>query len=189
MVRLTRLYTRTGDDGTTALVTGARVEKHHPRLAAVGSVDELNAVLGVAWCHVAAEETTLLATVQNDLFDLGADLATPLDPDESPGHALRMQAPQVSRLEAWIDRYNEALPPLDSFILPAGSLAAAHLHHARTVARRAERDVTALAVVAPVTPAARQYLNRLSDLLFVLARHVLPRGEEVCWAPGGGGDE
>lgn len=187
MVALTRIYTRTGDGGRTGLVNGERRPKHDLRIAAYGTVDETNAAIGLARLHTgsALEADAMLGRVQNDLFDLGADLATP---ERSEGREdLRILDGQVERLEREIDAMNESLAPLRSFILPGGSAAAAHLHLARTVCRRAERLVVALRdkegeVVSPV---AVKYLNRLSDHLFVAARHLNGNGgEDVLWVPG-----
>lgn len=188
MVRLTRIYTRGGDKGTTSLGDGSRVPKQAPRVEAYGTVDEANAAIGLARLHVAGETDAMLGRIQNDLFDLGADLCTPEDgrraADKSRG-ALRIVAAQVERLEAEIDRENAALRPLDSFILPGGNAAAAHLHLARTIARRAERLVCALAAAENVNPEAVKYLNRLSDLLFVLSRRANADGVgDVLWQPG-----
>ncbi len=186
MVYLSRIYTRTGDQGQTALGDGQRVPKDHPRVAAYGAVDELNSVLGLLLAtdpHGA--EADLLRAIQNDLFDVGADLCVPPTAEEAPGARLRVQPEQWRHLEAVIDRLNKPLPPLTSFILPGGSLPAAWCHLARTVCRRAERDVITLASTEVVNPDAIIYLNRLSDLLFVLAR-VLNRGgqADVLWQPG-----
>lgn len=181
MVRLNRIYTRTGDRGTTGLVGGGRISKADRRLAAIGAVDEANACLGLARLS-AGELDPLLRRVQNELFDLGADLATP---QEMAG-ALRIVDSQVAALEADIDRLNADLAPLTSFVLPGGTPAGAALHLARTVCRRAEREATALkAEGQPVSEAVLRYLNRLSDLLFVAARHANGRGaEELTWTPG-----
>lgn len=184
MVKLTRIYTRGGDAGQTSLGDGARVAKHSARPTAYGTVDETNAVIGLARQHAGAEVDGMLARIQNDLFDLGADLCTPeqQDPKYPP---LRVVQEQIDRLEREIDAMNAELRPLSSFILPGGSALAAHLHHGRTVARRAERDITALAEVEAVNPLAVKYINRLSDHLFVLARHVNDRGtKDVLWVPG-----
>jgi cob(I)alamin adenosyltransferase len=184
MVRLTRIYTRGGDKGQTSLGDGERVPKHDLRVAAYGTVDEANAVIGLARLHTEGGANDMLARVQNDLFDLGADLCRPGD-DPAEEKALRVQASQVERLEREIDAMNEALSPLNSFVLPGGSQAAAHLHLARTVVRRAERLTTELAVREPVSPVAIRYLNRLSDQLFVLARHLNDDGAtDVLWVPG-----
>jgi cob(I)alamin adenosyltransferase len=184
MVKLTRIYTRGGDKGETSLGDGARVAKHDPRVAAYGAVDEANAALGVARLHCEGEIDALLARVQNDLFDLGADLCRP-ESAESKAPPLRVTAQQVARLESEIDGTNERLAPLESFVLPGGTAAAAYLHLARTIARRAERDVTALAAREAVNPEAVRYINRLSDLLFVLARLANDAGaRDVLWEPG-----
>lgn len=185
MVKLTKIYTRSGDDGSTALADGTRRAKHDARIAAYGTVDETNAAIGIARLHTAedADLDALLARLQNDLFDLGADLATP---ETDAFEALRIVPAQVARLEAEIDRLNEKLDPLDSFVLPGGSPAAAHLHLARTLMRRAERDVSAAADAGETfNEAARHYLNRASDLLFVAARFANDHGKnDVKWVPG-----
>jgi cob(I)alamin adenosyltransferase len=184
MVRLTRIYTRGGDKGETSLGDGSRVPKHALRVAAYGTVDEANAAIGIARLHADAEADAMLGHIQNDLFDLGADLCTPEDGRRSAG-ALRISAAQVERLEHEIDAMNATLPPLDSFILPGGSAAAAYLHLARTVTRRAERLVSELAQREPLNPEALKYLNRLSDHLFVLGRRVNDNGaRDVLWIPG-----
>ena len=183
MVRLTRIYTRGGDKGETSLGDGSRVAKQSPRVAAYGTVDEANAAIGLARLHTDGEADAMLARIQNDLFDLGADLCTP--EGASRRTPLRIVATQVARLEGEIDRMNAALRPLDSFILPGGTAAAAHLHLARTVTRRAERLVCALAAAEKVNPEAVKYLNRLSDHLFVLGRRVNDNGaRDVLWQPG-----
>ncbi|MBO9519666.1 MAG: cob(I)yrinic acid a,c-diamide adenosyltransferase [Porphyrobacter sp.] len=183
MVRLTKIYTRTGDDGTTGLVDGSRLPKHSARLEAVGAVDEANSVLG--WAVLALEEADAIVRIQNDLFDLGADLATPGDDFAPSDMVLRIVSTQVDWLENQIDAVNENLEPLRSFILPGGSEASARLHLARAQARRAERAMTALAAESPVNPAALAYVNRLSDYLFVLARAVNSGGAgDVLWKPG-----
>ena len=183
MVRLNRIYTRTGDDGTTGLVDGSRRAKHDARFEAVGAVDEANSVLG--WAVATLDDTTDLVRIQNDLFDLGADLATPGDDFAASDTVLRIVAGQAEWLEQRIDAANESLEPLRSFILPGGSEAAARLHVARTSVRRAERAMTALAAAEPVNPAALTYVNRLSDYLFVLARAVNAAGSgDVLWVPG-----
>jgi cob(I)alamin adenosyltransferase len=185
MVKLTRLYTRGGDRGQTSLGDGARVAKHDPRVAAYGTVDEANAAIGLARLHTEGALDRMLGRVQNDLFDLGADLCRPEGDAEKARGALRVSAAQVARLEAEIDEVNARLAPLESFLLPGGSPAAAALHLARTVARRAEREITALAETVPVNPEAVRYINRLSDLLFVLARHANDDGaRDVLWEPG-----
>jgi cob(I)alamin adenosyltransferase len=186
MVRLTRIYTRGGDKGETSLGDGSRVPKQALRVEAYGTVDEANAAIGLARLHMAADPDAdaMLARIQNDLFDLGADLCTPEDGRRAAG-ALRIVATQVERLEHEIDAVNAALRPLDSFVLPGGSPAAAFLHMARTVARRAERLVCSLAAEEPVNPEAVRYLNRLSDHLFVLSRRLNGNGaEDVLWRPG-----
>jgi cob(I)alamin adenosyltransferase len=184
MVKLTRIYTRGGDRGETSLGDGTRVAKHDQRVAAFGTVDEANAVIGLARLHTAADADAMLARIQNDLFDLGADLCRPGD-DPSETSTLRMQPAQVQRLEGEIDRLNASLSPLESFILPGGRPAAAYLHQARTVVRRAERLTTELASREPVNKFAIQYLNRLSDHLFVLGRYLNDKGAaDVLWVPG-----
>jgi cob(I)alamin adenosyltransferase len=184
MVKLDKIYTRGGDKGQTSLGDGARVAKHDLRVEAYGTVDELNAVIGLARLHAEGDADAVLSRIQNDLFDLGADLCTPEDSRRSQG-ALRIEDSQVERLEAEIDTLNDALAPLKSFILPGGTPAAAWLHMARTVARRAERLVCALAEKEDVNGAAVRYLNRLSDHFFVLARHLNDDGRaDVLWVPG-----
>jgi cob(I)alamin adenosyltransferase len=184
MVRLTKIYTRGGDGGETSLGGGTRVPKHDARVEAYGTVDEANAVIGLARLHTSGEADAMLARIQNDLFDLGADLCTPeeANPKYPP---LRMTQGPIDRLEREIDAMNEKLAPLNSFILPGGSEAAAQLHHARTVVRRAERLISALMAVEPVNTLALQYANRVSDHLFVLARHLNDDGaRDVLWVPG-----
>ena len=184
MVRLTRIYTRGGDAGETSLGDGNRVPKHALRVAAYGSADEANAVVGLVRLHTDGEMDAILGRVQNDLFDLGADLCRPED-KKADAPSLRISAEQVARLENEIDRVNANLAPLESFILPGGTAAAAYLHLARTIARRAERDITALAESETVNPAAIHYINRLSDLLFVLARQTNGNGaKDILWRPG-----
>jgi cob(I)alamin adenosyltransferase len=184
MVRLTRIYTRGGDAGETSLGDGARVRKDDLRVEAFGTVDEANAAVGLARLSTGGEIDAMLARIQNDLFDLGADLCTPEDGRRAAG-ALRIQASQVARLEQEIDALNAALKPLDSFVLPGGTPAAAHLHLARTVTRRAERLVVALAAREAVNPEAVKYLNRLSDHFFVLSRRLNDNGAgDVLWTPG-----
>jgi cob(I)alamin adenosyltransferase len=184
MVRLTRIYTRGGDGGETSLGDGARVPKHALRVAAYGTVDEANAVIGIARLHTGPADSEMLDRIQNDLFDLGADLCTPEDGRRAAG-ALRIASAQVERLEHEIDAMNAVLRPLDSFILPGGTPAAAYLHLARTVARRAERLVSELAQSEQVNAEALKYLNRLSDHLFVLSRRVNDAGaRDVLWRPG-----
>ncbi len=184
MVKLTRIYTRGGDAGATSLGDGSRVPKHDLRVGAYGTVDEANAVIGMARLHAKGEADAMLARIQNDLFDLGADLCTPIE--ESPKYPpLRIAQAQVDRLEREIDAMNARLAALNSFILPGGSALAAHLHLGRTVVRRAERLITELAAAEPVNPAAIRYANRLSDHLFVLARHANDDGgADVLWVPG-----
>jgi len=189
MVQLTRIYTKGGDKGTTSLGTGKRVPKHDLRVSAYGAVDETNAFIGVARLHTRgsdpqlADADAMLARIQNDLFDLGADLCAPESSDNDA--RLRVSDAQVERLEREIDRMNAELAPLNSFVLPGGSAASAHLHVARTVARRAEREITRLADGDQVTPAAIRYINRLSDHLFVLSRWLNDKGrQDVLWTPG-----
>ncbi|MEM7690479.1 MAG: cob(I)yrinic acid a,c-diamide adenosyltransferase [Pseudomonadota bacterium] len=188
MVKLNKIYTRTGDDGTTGLVDGSRTAKHSARIAAMGVVDETNSFIGAAICALEDEgHAALLTRVQNDLFDLGADLATPAeDGDFAPSEmVLRIVGEQGDWLEAQIDALNERLEPLTSFILPGGSEAAARIHVARASARAAERAMTSLADETAVNPAALVYINRLSDLLFVLARVANDDGaSDVKWVPG-----
>lgn len=185
MVQLTRIYTRGGDKGKTSLGDGRRVAKHDLRVAAYGTVDEANAVVGLARLHTAGEADAMLGRIQNDLFDLGADLCTPAKNGEQPGQALRIVQAQIDRLEREIDAMNANLQPLKSFILPGGTPAAAQLHLARTVARRAERLITDLAEHEAVNPLAIAYVNRLSDHLFVLARHLNDNGRaDILWQPG-----
>ena len=182
MVTLNKIYTRTGDAGTTRLVTGETVSKASARVEAYGGVDETNSVIGMVRLHTTGDLDAILARVQNDLFDLGADLATP---ERGTAGDLRIVAAQVERLEREIDQMNEALSPLTSFILPGGSPAAAMLHLARTVCRRAERTTVALIDKTSAHRQALRYLNRLSDLLFVAARHANDDGKaDVLWAPG-----
>ncbi|WP_226637933.1 cob(I)yrinic acid a,c-diamide adenosyltransferase [Novosphingobium profundi] len=187
MVKLNKIYTRTGDDGTTGLVDGSRLPKHARRMEAIGSVDEVNSAIGLAVCALDTEapHRANLVRIQNDLFDLGADLATPGE-DFTPGEmTLRMVTAQVDWLEGAIDAVNAELQPLTSFILPGGSEAAARVHIARAGCRSAERCATALAGDEPVNPAALAYLNRLSDYLFVLARALNENGaRDVLWVPG-----
>jgi cob(I)alamin adenosyltransferase len=186
MVYLSRIYTKSGDQGETGLGDGSRVPKDHPRVAAYGSVDELNAVLGLLLAQEPQfPEAELLRTIQNDLFDVGADLCVPLTPATPGPPRLRVQPEQARRLEEAIDRLNASLAPLHSFVLPGGSPPAAWCHLARTVCRRAERDVVQLARGEPINPESIIYLNRLSDLLFVLARVCNRNGQDdVLWVPG-----
>ncbi len=188
MVYLSKIYTKTGDQGETGLGDGSRIRKDHPRINTIGSVDELNATLGLTLASAVdldADIGLLLREIQNDLFDVGADLCVPQAADETSNKKLRIVPEQYLRLEAAIDKYNAALQPLKSFILPGGSVAAAWLHFARTVCRRAERDIVALARHESINKSALIYLNRLSDLLFVLARIANHNGQsDVLWEPG-----
>lgn len=186
MVKLNRIYTRTGDDGTTGLVDGSRCPKHAARIHAMGLVDEANSAIGLAICALGdAGHRALLTRVQNDLFDLGADLATPGDDFAPSEMVLRIVPAQPAWIEAQIDALNERLQPLTSFVLPGGSEAAARVHVARAATRAAERAMVALAAEEAVNPAALAYINRLSDLLFVLARVVNDDGaRDVKWVPG-----
>jgi cob(I)alamin adenosyltransferase len=184
LVKLTKIYTRTGDGGETGLVDGSRISKAHPRAVAIGDVDEANSAIGVALLHVRDENAqAMLGRIQNELFDLGADLATP--GEEFTTTDLRITADQVARLELEIDAMNEALEPLRSFILPGGGAGAAHLHLARTIVRRAERAAVAAAREVALNPQALVYINRLSDHLFVLARLIAKaEGGDILWKPG-----
>lgn len=189
-VHLTRIYTRTGDDGTSSLSDFSRVGKDDPRLIAYADCDETNAAIGVAVAlgDPTPEIRTVLTWIQNDLFDAGADLSTPIV--ENPKHPpLRITEAYVDRLEAWCDEYNDALPALNSFVLPGGTALSALLHVARTVARRAERSAWIAVRTHPDTVSSlpARYLNRLSDLLFILSR-VANEGRDVLWRPGGPGD-
>jgi cob(I)alamin adenosyltransferase len=187
MVVLNKIYTKTGDAGETALGNGARVAKHSMRVTAYGTVDELNAVVGLARQHSEGAIDAQLSAIQNDLFDLGADLCTPdMEQDADREYPpLRMIDTQVSRLEAEIDAMNANLQPLRSFILPGGTVLAAHMHMCRTVARRAERLTVELATMEAVNTAAVKYLNRLSDWFFVAGRVVNDGGKgDVLWVPG-----
>jgi cob(I)alamin adenosyltransferase len=188
MVKLNKIYTRTGDDGTTGLVDGSRCPKHSARIAAMGLVDEANSAIGLAICALTVDaERALLTRVQNDMFDLGADLATPAqDDDFTPSEmVLRIVPAQAEWIEGQIDALNERLEPLTSFVLPGGSEAAARVHVARATTRAAERAMVQLAAEVPVNPAALAYINRLSDLLFVLARVANDDGRaDVKWVPG-----
>jgi cob(I)alamin adenosyltransferase len=190
MVKLNKIYTRTGDKGTTGLGTGERVAKYHGRIAAYGTVDEANSVIGLVRLHLADEDKLIdeiLGRIQNDLFDLGADLCVPDRGEELPYEPLRVSDEQVERLEQEIDTLNAELQPLKSFVLPGGSPASAYLHLARTVSRRAERQMVELAddEDEPVSAAAMKYINRLSDLLFVAGRYTNARGSgDILWAPG-----
>jgi cob(I)alamin adenosyltransferase len=188
MVYLNRIYTKTGDDGTTGLGDGTRVPKTHPRIVAYGGLDELNSVLGVVLADCPdLEFAPWLRQIQNDLFDLGADLCIPEFDDSDSPQPLRVAVSQVERLETWIDQTNQRLTPLASFVLPGGSREAARLHLARTVCRRVEIGVLQLAEYDEVNPYVNWYLNRLSDLLFVLARCANDNGQaEILWQPGQG---
>ena len=188
MVKLNKIYTRTGDDGSTGLVDGSRLSKDDVRVRAYGDVDETNSVIGLVRLHLENRRLDdMLSRIQNDLFDLGADLATPLpaEGEADSEYALRMVDTQSTRLEQELDALNADLEPLTSFVLPGGSPPAAYLHQARTVCRRAERVCVALAAEQPINPAALTYLNRLSDFLFVAARWCNDQGEtDVKWVPG-----
>lgn len=184
MVRLTKIYTRGGDQGKTSLTGGKRVDKHDPQVEAYGTVDEVNAHLSLIALH-APETIDITHHLQQDLFDLGADLSTPLPPASVADPALRIQQAQIDYLEQTIDRLNAALSPLTSFVLPGGTAASTYCHIARTVARRAERQTSKLASEQPINPLALIYLNRLSDLLFVMARYFNDQGKrDILWQPG-----
>jgi cob(I)alamin adenosyltransferase len=184
-MKLDRIYTRSGDDGRTSLGDGARLPKFHARVTAYGTVDEANAAIGIAMLHI--EDTPVrdvLTRIQNDLFDLGADLCRP-EREHRKVEPLRVSERQVTWLEEAIDSFNAELSPLDSFVLPGGSASSAYLHYARTVVRRAERYMTEIAYQEPVNPAALRYANRLSDLLFILARYLNDKGRnDALWKPG-----
>jgi cob(I)alamin adenosyltransferase len=184
-MKLDRIYTRGGDRGETSLGDGTRVPKHHIRVRSYGALEEANAAIGIALLHTEDDEVrAVLARAQNDLFDLGADLCVPARP-QATRTRLRVTGKQVEDLEREIDRFNDALAPLTSFILPGGSPASAHLHLARTILRRAECDVAALAAVESINEDVLKYVNRLSDLLFVLCRYLNGRGAaDVLWTPG-----
>ena len=183
MVKLTRIYTRGGDKGQTSLVGGDRVAKHDLRVAAFGTVDETNAVIGLVRLHTEGDADAMLNRIQDDLFDLGADLGNPSE--DMSDASLRIVATQVTRLEQEIDAMNAELAPLTSFVLRGGTPAAAYLHQARSVCRRAERLATELAAATPINPEAVRYLNRLSDLLFVAARFLNDKGAgDILWRPG-----
>jgi cob(I)alamin adenosyltransferase len=186
VVRLNKIYTRTGDSGETGLVDGSRASKADPRFGAIGDVDEANSAIGLARCAVDDDEAgAMLGRIQNEMFDLGADLATPGEDFAPDAMTLRIVADQVGRLEAEIDRMNADLEPLRSFILPGGSEAVARLHLARAIVRRAERSVVAAGNGAALNPLALTYINRLSDLLFVMARWIARKeGGDVLWQPG-----
>lgn len=185
MVKLTKIYTRGGDKGQTSLAGGKRVSKDSARVASYGSVDETNSIIGLARLHTSGDVDEMLSRIQNDLFDVGADLATPGDDFEPGEMTLRAVEAQVERLEQEIDAINADLAALTSFILPGGTPASAFLHQARTVCRRAERDAISAGAEEPINPVAIKYLNRLSDHLFVLARHLNDNGaNDVLWVPG-----
>ena len=190
MVKLNKIYTRTGDDGTTGLVDGSRIAKSDALMAAIGDVDEANSAIGIAAAALdpASDEAAILARIQNEMFDLGADLATPADIQFGFGPhemALRIVPSQIARLEDEIDQMNDALGALRSFILPGGTEAAARLHLARAVTRRAERAAVAAGAMRDLNPIAMNYLNRLSDHLFVLTRHInAGAGGDILWKPG-----
>lgn len=189
MVKLNKIYTRTGDKGTTMLGNGERRSKHDLRVDAYGTVDETNSIVGLARLHMAgfAELDAMLSDIQNDLFDLGADLSTPDTGEKLSYEPLRILDSQVERLEGQIDQLNADLDPLKSFILPGGSAASAHLHHARTVSRRAERLITELAAIEAenISSQSIKYINRLSDFFFVAARWTNDKGRaDILWVPG-----
>lgn len=187
MVKLNKIYTRTGDAGDTGLADGSRRKKYDIRIEAYGDVDEANSAIGLARLHTVrgSSEDDMLSRIQQDMFDLGADLSTPLKAGEKTGDALRMVSAQVERLEHEIDELNNHIAPLNSFVLPGGSPASAHLHLARTIVRRAERNACHLMEGEAVNPEAIKYLNRLSDFLFVLARAMNHNGaDDVLWKPG-----
>lgn len=187
MVKLDKIYTRAGDGGLTRLATGEQVEKWSLRVEAYGAVDETNSAIGLVRLHTNGDAILdpILARIQNDLFDLGADLATPERDTPLKFEPLRITAPQVARLEQEIDTLNDPIPPLTTFVLPGGTAAAAHLHVARTICRRAERLIAQLATTENVSPAALHYANRLSDLLFVAARWANDKGKgDLLWVPG-----
>lgn len=184
MVKLTKIYTRGGDKGQTSLGSGTRVSKDDARVDAYGDVDETNAIIGLVRLHTSGRADDMLGRVQNDLFDLGADLCTP--EEENPKYPpLRMVQEQIDRLESEIDSLNSELDPLNSFILPGGSVVSAHLHHARTVCRRAERRMVSLSEIEKINIISIGYVNRLSDFLFVLGRYENEKGaRDVLWVPG-----
>ena len=193
MVKLNKIYTRTGDNGSTGLTDGSRVAKHSPRPQAYGSVDELNSSLGLVYfClnnnsndNKFIEIINLIKEIQNDLFDLGADLSTPISKTKEKYPSLRIKKTQVEKIEQQIDKYNSSLKPLNSFILPGGSEASSLLHMSRTIARRAERDTSLLGSEEPINAQSLIYLNRLSDLLFVLCRVLNENGlKDILWIPG-----
>lgn len=186
MVKLNKIYTRSGDAGMTGLVSGERVPKFSARITAIGTIDEANAHIGVVRLETEGDADNMLARIQNDLFDLGADLATPYNSEVAEDQALRISPAQTKRLEEEIDRMNSNLAPLKSFILPGGTPAAAHLHLARCIVRRAERLVVKAARDEKINTAAMEYTNRLSDHLFVMARFLNDHGKaDVLWVPGG----
>ncbi len=188
-IRLSKIYTKTGDKGTTGLISGERVAKDHVRIQAIGDVDEANATLGLAVLHSDGDENVqkVLQNIQNDLFDLGADMALPMSSDKS--NTLRIIESQVNYLEDQIDEFNTHLRPLDSFVLPGGSPLSAAMHQARAVVRRAERSLVKLNEKEDINPFAVQYINRLSDLLFVLARWGNDNGNsDILWKPGANRD-
>lgn len=190
MVVLNKIYTKTGDAGTTALGTGVRVPKYALRISSYGTVDEMNSIVGVVRLHTEGLLDDMLGRIQNDCFDLGADLCTPEGPEPLAYEPLRITEGQVTRLEQEIDTLNAELQPLNSFVLPGGSPAAAYLHMARTVARRAERLLVELAEHEPVSEPAKQYVNRLSDFFFVASRYANDKGEkDVLWVPGATRDQ
>ena len=188
MVKLNKIYTRTGDDGSTGLVDGSRLPKNSDRVSAYGDVDELNAAIGLVRLHLQSQHMdAVMARIQNELFDLGADLATPCPADgqAEPEYALRIISGQVDRLEKELDDLNADMPALTSFVLPGGSAPSAYLHLARTICRRAERSIVSLANTTTINPQALAYINRLSDLLFVAGRWCNDQGEQdVLWTPG-----
>lgn len=193
MVKLNKIYTRTGDDGSTGLTDGSRVPKHSPRPQAYGSVDELNSSLGIVYFCLNKGNSNLLHNeiknlireIQNDLFDLGADLATPISKEKEKYPALRIKKGQIDKIENKIDYYNKSLKPLNSFILPGGTEVSTLLHQSRTIARRAERDISLLSSIEDINIQSLIYLNRLSDLLFVLCRVLNENGlKDVLWIPG-----
>ncbi len=185
MVRLDRIYTRGGDKGDTSLGDGSRLAKHAPRIELLGAVDEANATIGIARLHTQGDDDAMLSRIQNDLFDVGADLAVPVSSASNGKTRLRIAQTQVDRLEAEIDRMNEALAPLASFVLPGGSPASAQLHFARTIVRRAERQLSRVVASESLNPLTLAYLNRLSDHLFVFARMLNDNGaRDVLWTPG-----
>lgn len=185
MVKLTKIYTRGGDKGKTSLADGSRLDKHDLRIEAYGTVDEANAAIGLVRLQVSGDIDAMLMRIQNDLFDLGADMATPGDDFTPNDRSLRVIDAQVDRLEQEIDQMNRDLDPLSSFILPGGTAAASFLHLSRTIVRRAERRSTEAAQAVAINPAAIRYLNRLSDHLFVLGRVLNEGGKaDILWVPG-----